>query len=229
MLRYPARTFAYAAGGVALLIAALVVLKPWQQKVDFASLPVDERKARFVEHLCPAITQQNALINEHREILQSTDETVLHGLAASYGLSTDVDMPTLKQRLNMRVNTIPPELVIAQAALESGWGTSELAREENNLFGRRCFYVDDCVVGDQGERYRRFKNVDAAVRLYFRDLNTLLPYVQMRRIRAANGAEDPHLLAGGLTQYSSKGQGYVRMVQSMLKQNEDVLKCTSST
>ncbi|HKJ91279.1 MAG TPA: glucosaminidase domain-containing protein, partial [Oceanipulchritudo sp.] len=66
----------------------------------------------------------------------------LRELAASHSLEVKPDVPltpAILDDLRRRVDVIPPSLALAQAALESGWGTSRFAREGNNLFGIWCY------------------------------------------------------------------------------------------
>ena len=191
---------------------------------DFAALSLAERKTAFVSYLCPAINHANDLVLQDRQQL-ATGGAMLVELASKYGLSTNVEQDLLHERAQMRIHALPAALVLAQAAIESGWGTSQLAQSAHNYFGRKCFYVDDCYEGDDGQLYRAFDSVEAAVALYFRDINVLMPYVELRRLRRAHGPEAAHRLANGLRNYSSKGQQYVDQVVKVMRENEAVLSC----
>ena len=153
---------------------------------DFSAIEDTEaRKAAFVAHLCPIIEEMNQAEARLAAQAERADEAQLRQIAEELGLTPDVEVQLLADRVRNRIGAIPPRLALAQAALESGWGTSELAQKANNLFGRRCFYVEDCVtIGEV--QYRRFGNFESALELYYKDMNQLLPYKRFRDLRRAD-------------------------------------------
>jgi len=135
----------------------------------------------------------------------------------------------LVKELVRRVDVIPTSLVLAQAANESGWGTSRFAREGNNIFGQWCFdegcgLVPNRRGEDASHEVRAFASVDAAVRAYFRNLNTHPSYEDLRTLRASMRMQGLKLnsmvLARGLTRYSERGMDYVEELQDMIRINE---------
>lgn len=133
------------------------------------------------------------------------------------------------KELMRRVDVIPTSLVLAQAANESGWGTSRFAREGNNIFGQWCFDEGCGLVPNQrGEdashEVRAFASVDAAVRAYFRNLNTHPSYEDLRTLRASMRMQglplNSMVLARGLTRYSERGMDYVEELQDMIRIND---------
>ena len=199
------------------------------QPRDFGTYAnVDERKAAFITYLCPLIEEQNAsaradrdlVLQAHAELRESGDigQAILD-LGKKYSLTVTVPPDVLVTRLLRRVDQLPDALVLAQAAIESGWGTSELYTRTHNLFGRRCFYASDCYSPPNSTiEYRRFPSAGDAVAQYFRDLNTLMPYKRLRDLRAQY-ASDPRRLAEGLRAYSSRGTHYVRQVRRVIDDN----------
>ena len=208
----------------ALTFALLVGVVSGCGEANFAEIEsVEARKRAFVSTLCPLIERFNAHEEEVRANIAEASPRLLTAYAARYSLSDDVEAAVLRERLLRRAGPIPAELVLAQAALESGWGTSELAQEGNNLFGRRCFYVDECVqIGKVS--YRRFDSFEPALALYFDDLNSLLPYKPFRDLRALHG-NDADAVVAGLTSYSTKGAGYVRQLRQMMA--DPALSCAA--
>ncbi|MGI2103199.1 glucosaminidase domain-containing protein [Shewanella oncorhynchi] len=88
-----------------------------------------------------------------------------------------------------RVDILPPSLVLAQAAKESGWGTSRFAREGNALFGQWDFKGNGMEprqkrqgLGNYG--LARFDTPFASVEGYLLNLNTHNAYQKMRDFRA---------------------------------------------
>ena len=119
---------------------------------------------------------------------------------------------------------IPKALIIAQAALETGWGTSRFANEGNNLFGIRTFNEDDewllPITWDQdkwiGWGVKVYDNKCDSVRDYVRILNEVWAYEDLREARD-NGA-DAYELADHLTLYASKPT-YTKLVKQLIKYN----------
>jgi Bax protein len=128
-----------------------------------------------------------------------------------------------------RVDILPPSLVLAQAATESGWGTSRFAREGNNLFGQRTYRPGNGIVPanrPDGETHevKRFGTLFESVRSYMRNLNTHLAYRELRDLRAQlrrsgrplSGA----LLADGLNAYSTRSSDYITDVRAIIRAND---------
>jgi Bax protein len=122
-------------------------------------------------------------------------------------------------RLLTRVDVVPPSLALAQAAIETGWGTSRRARVNHNLFGLT-------VSSDDGREatLTSFPTLIAAVRFYVHTLNTHPAYATFRRIRAADRAvdrqPDGERLAVALRAYSEIGKSYVHDIRRLIRQND---------
>ena len=105
-------------------------------------------------------------------------------------------------------------MALAQAAVESGWGTSRLARRGNALFGQ--------TAGSGG--HAEFDRLIDGTAAYARNLNTHAAYAEFRALRAdmrARGLRlDGDQLVGTLLAYSERGAAYVRAVRSLLRYNE---------
>lgn len=118
--------------------------------------------------------------------------------------------------------------MLAQAAKESGWGTSRFAREGNNYFGIWCFFKGCGVTPlrrDAGRSHEVaiFDSVEQGLRYYIRAINTHVAYDGMRDLRAEKRRNNKALagvtLASRLERYSERGMAYVREVQSMIRYN----------
>jgi Bax protein len=126
------------------------------------------------------------------------------------------------------VDAVPVSLALAQAAKESGWGTSRFAREGYALFGERCFETG-CGMVPRARRkglsheVTRFDSPREAVASYVRNLNTHPDYAEFRQLRAKlRQAPSPHPgidLAGSLTSYSERREAYVREIREMIRFN----------
>ena len=120
---------------------------------------------------------------------------------------------------------IPKELIIAQAAIETGWGKSRFANEGNNLFGIRTYNKDDewllPITWDQtkwiGWGVKVYENRCDSVKDYVRILNEVFAYEAFREARA-NGETDSIILAEHLTKDASK-KNYTDIIKSVIKNN----------
>ncbi len=103
-----------------------------------------------------------------------------------------------------RVNT---ELIIAQAIVESNYGTSRFAREGHNLFGIRVWSKDGMLPHKQPDtidwRVRVFKNKCESVKYYIEILNTKRAYAEFRKVREITLNRDPILMAKTLDNFST--------------------------
>jgi len=151
-------------------------------------------------------------------------------LAGVYRLvDADLSSAELIKELLIRVDTVPPSLALAQAAVESGWGTSRFAVQANNLFGQWCYEKGCGLVPSQrnsgaNHEVAKFKNVSDAVYSYTRNINTHRAYKDLRMSRAALRADDEtvtgHILAEGLLRYSERGEDYVHELQAVIRINK---------
>ncbi len=122
-----------------------------------------------------------------------------------------------------RVDGVPPSLVLAQAAEESGWGTSRFVREGNALFGQWTWTDDHRGIvpaeREEGEshRIRAFSSVKGAIQAYVRNLNTHPAYDRFRLQRAL-GASGYDLTAT-LDKYSERGLKYVETLRTIMQSN----------
>jgi Bax protein len=201
-----------------------------------------EKKQVFFDALRPIIISQNQLIKEQREKILLAQQSNKHQdwlqpLAKKYNVSWSSDKPNWNQLLS-HIDTIPTELVMAQAANESAWGISRFAQKGNNLFGQWCFKKGCGIVPGQRDsganhEVRKFSSINDSVASYMHNLNSGRAYKDLRNLRAdlrsSNKAVDGHTLANGLTKYSSRGKAYVKEIQSMIKTNKLLMQGTSKT
>jgi Bax protein len=125
-----------------------------------------------------------------------------------------------KQLVN-RVDVVPLSLLLAQAALESSWGTSRFAREANNLFGIWTWGEKGLIPLDREEgmthKVAIYDSILDSIRAYLTMLNRLPPYLQFREIRRKS--RNPLKLAEGLVYYSERGDSYVWELQNLIESN----------
>jgi Bax protein len=204
---------------------------------DLDALPVAERKTVFLRTLLPLVLAENAAIKKQRAFVlaqfaaageaSASDRAALAKIAAHYGITDSLSEPAVRRRLLRRVDVLPPALVLAQAAKESGWGTSYFAREANNLFGVWTWQPDEGLapraLGAKARHFVRvFADLRASVRAYLYNINVGHAYVELRKIRArlrAKGKLRALPLVAALDRYSAHGERYNRAIRAIIKQN----------
>ena len=133
------------------------------------------------------------------------------------------DLSTLK----IRMDEIPVSLAIAQAAKETGWGTSRFALEGNALFGQWTWSGEGIkpagADNDTSHKVMKFKILKSSVRAYQRNLNTHSSYKDFRLARAElrdnKMKVDGLILANYLDKYAETGKEYVKILKKIIKQN----------
>ena len=190
-----------------------------------------KRKNLFIQIILPLILEENSLILIDRKRLFSIlnknknskkEINWLNRKFKQYGV-LNKDIPTLKVRMDI----VPVSLAIAQAAKETGWGTSRFALEGNALFGQWTWSGDGIkpagAESDTKHKVMKFKVLKASVRAYQRNLNTHSSYKNFRQLRAQlrDDSEklDSLLLADQLDNYAETGKEYTKILKQIINQN----------
>ncbi len=223
-----------------LVIGALLVWMTRDRVPDFRQYEAGiERKAQFFDFMRPLIREENARVLEDRRRLRELaaeddlgwlDRRWLRGLAGEYRLDPeDFDEESLIDALMRRVDAVPMSLALAQAAKESGWGTSRFARRGYNFFGEWC-YEEGCGLvplaraAGRSHEVRAFDSPRDSVANYIRNINTNRSYRELREARASLRAQDRPLsglvLAEQLQRYSERGQAYVEEIKGLIRYNK---------
>ena len=214
-------------------------------RLFLASLPLDmsairqatERKTIFFKTVLPLILQVNDEIRADRmrlldlhtrardgKHLPAVDRLWLIVLAERY----KVERGNLKGLLK-RVDIMPTSMALAQAAEESGWGTSRFSREGNAIFGEWTFSGSEGLVPLQREagkthKVRAFRSLLDSVRSYARNLNTHRAYRELRTLREQMRRDGTPIrgrrLIETLTSYSERGVDYVKDLRAIMSVNK---------
>ena len=190
-----------------------------------------KRKNLFIQIVLPLILEENnnikldrlklfAIINKNNNT--KLEKQWLNQKFKQYGIPSK-DLSTLK----IRMDEIPTSLAIAQAAKETGWGTSRFALEGNALFGQWTWSGEGLKPKDaektEGHKVMKFNVLQASVRAYQRNLNTHSSYLEFRKARAKLRDQEKSLdslvLANYLNSYAETGNQYVEVLQKIIKQN----------
>lgn len=205
---------------------------------DLASVQnTRKRQELFLRAILPIVLIENRRIREQRELAKLLLEgelpakgspmyTWLKSLARKLRVHGDLKSPEVITRILNRLDVIPPDLALAQAAIETGWGTSRFALEGNSLFGQWTYNSNSGLIpsdrnSSDNHYVASFPDLRASVRSYMRNLNTGSAYKEFRiarsKLRASNKPLDAFELANYLDRYSERGEEYTAELQKLLK------------
>jgi Bax protein len=198
-------------------------------KIDLSAYPVEEKKDLFVKLMMPAIEISRDQILENRSwvkkiikrgSVKAKEKDRLEKLYDDYGIE-DGDNKKLLEKM-----IIPPtSLILSQAALESGWGTSRFFREGNNVFGIWSYDSSDerIKAGESRENgftayLKKFVDLKEAVDGYILLISTGSAYENLRK--GINRGENSEKLAKYLVKYSELGYSYTERIEKVIRVNE---------
>ncbi len=190
-----------------------------------------KRKEMFIKIVLPLIVKENNKIRIDRKrlfiILNKNSNTDIENKwlekkYKQYGVKKN-DLSTLK----IRMDEIPVSLAIAQAAKETGWGTSRFALKGNALFGQWTWSGDGLKPknAEDGKDHKvmKFHSLQLSVRAYLRNLNTHSSYINLRKarteLRNKNIPLDSLILSKHLDKYAETGNQYIEVLQKIIEQN----------
>tara|TARA_A100001011_G_scaffold388738_1_gene468976 strand:+ start:3198 stop:4388 length:1191 start_codon:yes stop_codon:yes gene_type:complete len=190
-----------------------------------------KRKETFIKIVMPLILDENNKILDDRKRLfkilgkesNSMGEKVwLKRRFKDYQISNE-DVTELKSRMDI----IPASLAIAQAAKESGWGTSRFALEGNAMFGQWTWGQDGIEPsekkGNEQHKILKFPMLRSSVKAYLKNLNTHRGYNEFRKKRSLLRQNNKEIsgvdLADYLYNYAKTGSEYVKILKQIIRQN----------
>lgn len=210
----------------------------WKPEVGFdasyyAIKDIKKMKERFMRTLIPLIEQANAnILKEKNEVIEIMGTTLvskkqqarLTALAKKYRIKKN--NPTLKDFL-LKIDIVPPPLVLAQAAAESSWGRSRFAKEANNLFGEWTWGKRGIIPKGRpkGKKYkiRIYRTLQDSVEGYMLNLNRHYAYEALRQARYEKRSHGKCFLAKEATEhlhsYSQIGDDYKNMLKGIIHYN----------
>jgi len=197
---------------------------------------ITKQKEKFFEILRPLVKKENLKIKREREFVKEffdnyyktpiIDEKKLQklvSLAKKYRIKNIYN----KEKYLIKIDAIPESLVLAQAALESGWGKSRFARVANNLFGEWTFGKKGIIPQNRAEgknhKIRIFDSISDSIASYMLNLNRHRAYKEFRmaRFEAKKAGKSFSGLKAAMTmqRYSEIGKRYNRLVSSIIRKN----------
>lgn len=204
---------------------SLIVPYVYTNTISLATLPVSEKKQKFFDMMLPAVlvaktnldlTRKEVETLSKKKELSSSDKVFLSRLMKKFK-TTNI------QQLNVRLHTFPVSIVLAQAAIESGWGTSRFFLEGNNPFGIWSFDPKHNRMAASSTRdgtkvyLRKFKNLEQAINAYYVMLATRQPFTAFRKARLKTN--NPDILIQSLKMYSERRESYINDLSLLIRTN----------
>lgn len=192
-------------------------------------VPTDTRKKQFIDQILPAILivryQMENKSKKVNRIMRKIEEDVpLRPKEKEYADSLIKRFRAKSyENLLVRMTPHPTSLVLAQAALESGWGSSRFAMEGNNLFGIWASPKDRNVIKSLFKRsdnqiyLKKYPNVAESIDHYFLTIGRNNAYRKFRNERYARA--DVFKLIESLDKYSERGSEYTNQLKKMIEWN----------
>lgn len=189
------------------------------------SLPVPEAKTRFISAVLPAILvarQEIETIRTKISVLQESADW--NEEDSSFFIETEERFKASGiDDLILRIGTLPNSIVLAQAAVESGWGQSRFFLEGNNLFGIWSFNANEPRIAAGKSRQgktiyiRSYNDISQSIVHYFEILGSSNAYRSLRKARLTT--DDPLVLLPHLRNFSERRTAYTNQLKDVIVRN----------
>ena len=217
------------------LTGPIMVPREFAKRIPEAhiGLPVKSQKESFVAMTLPLILAANEEIAQRRSaikrVVESGNRASVERWAKLYQVQSEGrSLAEIEKQLLLRADFVPVSLALAQAAIESGWGTSRFARQGNALFGQWAWQKDAGLKPAQASNanavVRSFPNLFGSVRAYMHNLNTHPRYAAFRArrhlLRGRSEADLGYQLSNFMDGYAEIGEAYVGKLKTLIRSND---------
>ena len=186
-------------------------------------LPAKTKKYRFFKLVLPAVQKVDAQLRSLYLQTKKDIETHSHPKRVRHLMKSY----RAKDRLDLlrRIKPHPISITLAQAAIESAWGTSRFFVEANNVFGMWSRHADPehAIAASKTRKggrqiyLERYKSIEDSIRAYYKNLATNAAYRCFRQARYYN--DNPYELVALLHRYSERGELYPLELIKIIKHN----------
>ena len=203
-----------------------VVPVTYTKVIPLSELPIPERKKKFINMVLPSILIVNFYIKQDRDFVLYVKKKIEKGkellpfeeekLKKLFEKYKAEDLNELLEKMNIN----PVSIVLAQAAIESGWGTSRFFVEANNIFGVWTFnkkYASKIKASKSNVYLKAYPSLLDSVWDYYYSINMSWAYKKFRLVRLKT--DDPLLLSNYLEKYSILRERYVEKIKIVIKTN----------
>jgi len=190
-----------------------------------------KKKDTFIKIVMPLILDENNKILENRKKLFKILSKSTNSMGEKRWLKRRFKEYGIKKgditELKVRMDIIPPSIAIAQAAIESGWGTSRFALEGNAMFGQWTWSKKGIEPTEksknQNHKILKFSMLRSSVKAYKNNLNTHRGYKEFREKRAELRKNNKKIsglkLVSYLYNYAATGKNYTKSLKKTIDQN----------
>ena len=198
----------------------------YKSAIDLSRLDVQKKKEAFINLMLPSILiAKKGIEQEYNLVLQLIDKegtlskseiSYLNNIKKIYKCDDDTDFLS-------RLKTHPTSIIIAQAAIESGWGTSRFYKDANNLFGVWSYNVNEPRIQAMETRegkavyVKKYDSLPESIDSYFKTI-ARGPYVKFRAEREKT--DYVYQLIPHLKVYSELGEEYVERLEELIRYNK---------
>lgn len=200
-----------------------VFISPPPQKIKVLSTQsVSEKKQQFYTLVLPPLRDvYTKLQKQYLEIQKNIDNPAykekITKLKKIYKVTTD-------EALLMALKPHPISIALAQAAMESAWGTSRFFHKANNIFGMWSVNKNEKRIPANEQRkgkytiwLKKFDSLEDSIRAYYITLSRAKAYKKFRKLNYET--DDVYIIITGLTSYSERGEKYVKELGNMIRYN----------
>jgi Bax protein len=203
----------------------LVIPYVYSNTCSLDTLPVPKKKQKFFDLMLPPVLVAKTNLDLARKKVEKLagKQHLSHGekdmLSQWYRKFKTRDIHVLLKRMH----TFPVSIVLAQAAIESGWGSSRFFLQGNNPFGIWSFdpkhqrLTADSTRNGTKVYLRKFDDLEQAIENYYLLLATGRPFAAFREVRMKT--DNPDTLVRTLTMYSERREAYVNQLAQMIHSN----------
>ena len=199
----------------------------YQNIPSFKGLPVDVSKRSFIAVVLPgALIARYKLAQKRQRILALSQKKIwVTEDSVFYSSQSDRFKATGVKDLLARMRTHPNSILLAQAAEESGWGSSRFFRQANNLFGIWSYNEDEprvqARVARQGKKavyLRKYDDLSESIMNYYETVGRTRAYKNFRKARTQT--QEVTDLLPHLKYYSERREAYVEQLKTIIRQND---------
>lgn len=208
------------------------LVKPviYKNVVSLEDLPVEEKKEKFIAMLLPAVMVAKFRIENNRRKIKRLNKAVQDDIPLTSEDSAFVEQQKILFKtddfevLDRRMRTHPVSIVLAQAILECGWGTSRFFTDANNVFGIWSENPAEERISSLSRRngknifLRKYEHLSSSIEDYFYTIGRSAAYRKFREKRIE--ITEPYELTKYLTSYSELGQEYVEKLNMVIRAND---------
>ncbi|MFO8236006.1 MAG: glucosaminidase domain-containing protein [Bacteroidales bacterium] len=206
-----------------------VVPNVYTNVIDLKYLLLEKRKDKFIDMLLPSVLTASYGIKQTRQRISAIQEKKAENQPISREDSAFLqkqlkawNADDIEQLLTKKLITRPNSIMMAQAAVETGWGSSRFFVAANNTFGVWSFNPNESRIKALGTRegkpiyVRKYDNLSASIIDYYKVI-AKGPYDEYREARKRT--DDPYVLVEYLFRYSEMGQEYIDRLKTVMRKS----------